>query len=60
MNHNHDKESIGKVGGHVVKHMIEEVEEKMAVGKHVSAKPSSQAEAESLKNVREENRKSRS
>jgi len=58
MSNNRDKESIGKVGGHIVKHIIEEVEEKMAAGKYVSANPSSQAEAESLQNVRKENRKS--
>ena len=38
--------------------MIEEVEEDMAAGKHVSAKASSEAEAKSLQNVREENSKS--
>lgn len=51
-------EQIGKVGGHVVKSMIEEVEEKMAAGEHVSAAPSSPAEAELLNDVKRENRES--
>ena len=58
MNDNPNREVTGKIGGHVVRHMIEEVEEKMADGKHVSAKPSSESEVKSLQNVRDENRKS--
>lgn len=49
---------IGKVGGHVVKSMIEEVEEKMAAGEHVSAAPDSPAEADMLNQVKQENRAS--
>ena len=58
ISNNPDREAIGKIGGHVVKHMIEEVEEEMADGKHVSAGPSSEAEAKTLQNVRRENQKS--
>jgi len=58
MSDNPDKETIGKVGGHVVRHMIEEVEQEMADGKRVSAKPTSESEAKSLQNAREENRES--
>lgn len=58
MNLSKDNGHFGKVGGHMVKSMIEEVEEKMAAGEHVSAAPSSQAEAELLDYVKQENRKS--
>lgn len=53
-----DNGHFGQFGGHMVKGMIEEVEERMAAGEHVSAAPSSQAEAELLGQVKQENRKS--
>ena len=58
MSDNRDKERIGKAGGHVVRHMVEEVEEKMAAGEHVSAGPVSEDDAKALQNARKENRKS--
>ncbi len=48
----------GFMGGYAVKNMIEEVEHEMANGKHISAAPSSEYEAQRLKQVKEENRKS--
>ncbi|MCL2602744.1 MAG: alpha/beta-type small acid-soluble spore protein [Treponema sp.] len=48
----------GKVGGHVVKHMIEDVENKMANGEHVSAGPPSEGDIKALQDTREKNRKS--
>lgn len=50
--------TLGKVGGHIVREIIEEMEERMAGGEHVSAAPSSHAEAELLNVVKQENRKS--
>ena len=58
MSDNHNREFAGKIGGHAVRHMIEEVEEDMAAGKRVSAKSSSKAEADALQNVRKENQES--
>ena len=54
-NHLHNK---GMFGGMAVKHMIEEVEDKMAQGMHVSAKPSSAEEEKELEHARAENKKS--
>ena len=53
-----DQETIGKVGGHVVRHMIEEVEQEMADGKQVSAKPINENDAKALQNARKENHRS--
>ena len=58
MSDNSSREVAGKIGGPVVRHMIEEVEKEMAAGKHLSAKPSGKAEAKTLQNVREENQNS--
>lgn len=57
--HGTDKtENFGKIGGLAVKNMIEEVEQRMAAGEHVNAAPTSSAEADLLRQVKEENRKS--
>ena len=48
----------GRIGGLAVKNMIEAVEEKMAHGETVSAAPASEAEAQLLQEVQQENQQS--
>ena len=55
MDHNTQSESTGRTAGKAVKKMIEAMEEKMAAGEHISAAPSSKAEAEHLQKVKREN-----
>jgi len=50
--------NAGKVGGHAVKHMIEDIEQKMAGGEQVSAGPPSESDIKALRDAREKNRKS--
>jgi len=50
--------NAGKVGGHVVKHMIEDIEQKMADGEQVSAGPPREGDVKALHDARENNRKS--
>lgn len=58
MSRNPDREITGKRAGNMVKHIIEDVEQKMADGVQVSAGPVSEADAKALQKAREENRKS--
>lgn len=48
----------GKIGGLAVKGMIQEVEQQMAAGRHISAAPGSREEADLLHAVRHENAES--
>ena len=58
MNKHSKKEITSKQAGNIVKHMIADVENKMAAGMQVSAGPSSEEEAKALQEVREANRSS--
>jgi len=57
MNNNSKKEITSKQAGNIVKHMISDVENKMAAGMQISTKPSSEEEEKALQKVREENQK---
>jgi len=58
MNSNSDKNITSKQAGNIVKHMIADVEQKMAAGKKIDAGPSNEEDAKALQKVREENQKS--
>jgi len=57
MNNRSNKEITSKQAGNIVKHMIADVENKMAAGMQISAKPSSEEEEKALQKIREANQK---
>jgi len=57
MDHKSNKEITSKQAGNIVRHMIADVENKMAAGMQISAGPSKEEEAKALQKVRDENQK---
>jgi len=57
MGHNPNKEITSKQAGNIVKHMIADVENKMAAGIQISAGPPNEEEAKALQKIREANQK---
>lgn len=57
-NSHSNKEITSKQAGNIVKHMIADVENKMAAGIQISAKPSGEKEANPLQKAREANKNS--
>ncbi|MCL2843367.1 MAG: hypothetical protein FWE28_07895 [Oscillospiraceae bacterium] len=57
MNNRSNKEMTSKQAGNMVKHMIADVENKMAAGTQISGKPSSEEEEKALQKTREANQR---